>query len=461
MKIGFQGLGVSLLALAGIIATPLSSYAQDSNEGTVSGFAEVRGITQVGAKGEPFQGIERVRSSFDAPLGERVSLVTTVEAELTQGRDLQTEFERLFNESPIVTDGWFDLLECSWPDPHANTTLQIDDARDYLRLDRFYLDVYLPGIDLRIGRQAVQWGSAQMINPTDPFPEVLFTTPWRFRQGVNSVRATIPFKAHQVQLFLGTSDLFDATRAATRATFNALQTDWSVVAAYRGETGERMVGADIRGTLGVGYWIEAAVHMPTDDVPTTRWRSDEVEACGSGCVWEEVAIGVDYSFPVLDLFVVGAQYYRNGSGLPNLSGIGLGGPVGGALQVPTCDNSSSVSFMETPTVVDPYRPFTSGRDYVILNTKLTFIPELSTSLVALQNLGDGSGYFIPQLTTLPTGWLEIAVVGQVPYQLWGDYGEFRPNPNDLIIGEPDAGLEVDLNGLLADATVVLWARVNF
>ena len=131
----------------------------------------------------------------------------------------------------------------------------------------------------------------------------------------------------------------------------------------------------------------------------------------------------------------------------------------GAVQVPTCNVEIGEPLFAAPTAIDPYKPFTSGRDYALLSTQITFIPELSTSLVALQNLADGSGYFIPQLTTLPTAWLEISVVGQLPYQLWGDHGEFRPSPEDLTLGEPELGIELD--GLLADATVVVWARANF
>ena len=79
-----------------------------------------------------------------------------------------------------------------WPQ-QVNRLLTIQGSWSYLDVDRLYLDWYTGPVDVRVGRQALTWGSARFLNPTDPFPEVLFAEPWRPRRGVNAIRAHIPF----------------------------------------------------------------------------------------------------------------------------------------------------------------------------------------------------------------------------------------------------------------------------
>ncbi len=338
----------------------------------VSGFAEVRGIGQIGVDGVPYNLIERFRPTFDAPLGDRVSLSTTVEAQLVQGRRLQDEVERTIDESDVGP--LLDVFGCAWPEPPRNQLLGIDGIADWLTIERLYLDAYLPQADIRVGRQAVQWGSALLVNPTDPFPEVLFTEPWRFRAGVNATRVTVPLGDHQAQLFLGADDAFTAVRAAGRATVRAAGTDFSVVAAHRGETGEELVGIDVRGTLGVGFWGEAALHVPEGTE-----------------VWEEVALGVDYSFPVMELLVVAAQYYRRGAGSAEVDPLGAVGTLASAVEPPQCSGGDPELLaglgLDPGAAVDPYASPFRGRDYGLVVVRAGIVEELSATLVVLQNVG--------------------------------------------------------------------------
>lgn len=189
----------------------------------VQGFAELRATAAIGADGPPFQLVERFRPTFEAPLSERVFLSTTVEMGFIQGRDNTDVFESALRESdfgPLL-----EAANCEWPD-NANNVFRIDRASDYLAVDRLYVDWYTPKFDLRVGRQALQWGSALFINPTDPFPQVLFTEPFKPRAGVNSARVTIPFgQLNQVQAVIGTNDTFTKVRAAVRGIVNAANTD--------------------------------------------------------------------------------------------------------------------------------------------------------------------------------------------------------------------------------------------
>jgi hypothetical protein len=81
----------------------------------------------------------------------------------------------------------------------------------------------------------------------------------------------------------------------------------------------------------------------------------------------------------------------------------------------------------------------------------------------LQNLGDGSGLIVPAISVRPTGWLDLSLTGQVPLRLWGDGGELSPGDTTLDVplapGLPP--LQVDLGGLIPQATLTGWVRVSW
>ena len=359
----------------------LSSLAHGADEPTVGGYAEARGQYIAGVDEDQWQTVERVRPETTMPIHERLALTTTVEAAFVQGLDA-TDYTEVGN---------------------------------YLSVERLFLDVWLPFADARVGRQAIHWGSAFIVNPTDPFPEILVTQPWRERVGVNSARVTIPVaERHSFQGVIGMDDSFENARAAGRATANFLQTDFSLVGAYRQQTEDGFVGADVRGTAGVGFWLEGAWHLDVDP-------------------YEEVAVGIDYSFPLLDGLIVNAQYYRNGSGAVDV----LADPL--ALLEPEYDPD------------DPFAPVFHGRDYAMASAALVVNPAFTGSIVVTQNLGDGSAGAVPTIVWTPNGWLEVSGAATVPFSTWGDGGELHP---------PDEIMGVDISGLVPDATFTLWTRVS-
>ena len=52
---------------------------------------------------------------------------------------------------------------------------------------------------IRIGRQALSWGSALFINPSDPMPQTLAETPWQERTGFDAVYISHPMEIHGEQ----------------------------------------------------------------------------------------------------------------------------------------------------------------------------------------------------------------------------------------------------------------------
>ena len=397
-----------------LLLAPSEAMAQSA-----LGFGELRVSLFPGATGDVWQLVERVRPTLEAEVADRVKLVATIEAGFDQGRDLEEEVQRTLRAQGLgpLLDG----AGCELPE-HRNRTLRIDSAGDYLDVDRLYVDVYLGDVDLRAGRHAINWGSAQFFNPTDPFPEVLLAEPWRPRRGVNAIRASVPFgDANDVAAVIGTSDTFDELRAAARLRINWAGIDFAAVGAYPGEHG--LVGLDLRGTFGVGWWIEAAYLIGPDR-------------------HEEIAVGIDYSFPIFERALLFAQYYRNGAGSPDAR------PALGA------------AFGSSPCMErDPFAPFVAGRDYFLLGGSLVVEPELTMTFSLLQNLGDGSGFVVPTIIYNLFDWLDVAFSAQVPYTLWGDGGELAPSDDDLTFA---AGpITADLSGLVPDATVTLWTRASF
>ncbi|MFK7929029.1 MAG: hypothetical protein AB8H79_12625 [Myxococcota bacterium] len=378
------------------------------------GFAEVRVQAYTGVEGAPVAVIERFRPTFSADLSDRISLSSTLELGLNQGWRADVRARRLLEDANVLAPS----------EEPSNPILRIDELSDYLYVDRLYVDAYTKYADIRVGRQALNWGSGFVVNPSDPFPQVLLTEPWKPRQGVNAVRATIPLGGlSRVQLVGASDDAFVHPRVAGRVTVNALDTDFSAVGAYREEANNGIVGLDIKGTLGVGFWVEGVVHI------------------GEGTPYEEVAIGADYSFNVLNGLFVTAQYYRNGNEP------GVTGP--------------SALFAERE---DPFAPFFSGRDYLMLSGNLAIVPEASTSVLAIQNLGDGTAFIVPTVGVYPSAKFDITLAAQIPLSTWGDGGEFRPSPQTLQATLPtlDGGTtDVDLNGISPSSTLILWLRYNY
>lgn len=406
---------------------------------SVSGFVEARAAEAVGVEGESRQTTERFRPTVEVELAPRIRLLATLELAFLQGRDNQEELQRTLEGSdfgPLLGQA-----QCTWPE-RSHEVLGLEDADAYLDVSRFHLDIYLPSLDLRIGRQALHWGSAQLINPTDPFPELFFAEPWRPRRGINAVRGTVPLsQSGDFTGVVATNDDWDALRAAARLRLRFGATDLALVAAYRsdgGADGDGIAGIDIKGTLGVGYWLEAALHLREDD-------------------YEEIALGIDYSFPVGDGLIVMGEYYRNGAGDTQTASAVLGT----AFEPPDCLCDLGLFAEGVP---DPFAPLLRGRDYLLLAAILNASPAVSTNLSVLQNLGDGTGSFAPSITWHPRGWLDVSVTAQIPYTLWGDGGEFKPAADDLLIVRdlgPLGVFQADFSGWVPEATLTVWTRASF
>ncbi len=410
----------------------------------LAGYAELRGAGFLGVDGAPWSVQERLRPVFEAAVAERVNVEAVVEARWAQGRHNPSVINELLADSSLGPD-----LKGAGCDLSAPA--RYEEVSDYLSVERLRLDVNLPAVDLKIGRQAITWGSALVVHPTDPFPEVLALDPGKERAGVQAVRAEVPVGAHQVSALVAVGDDLSTFHAddtkfedlpftgAGRFTVRALEADWSAVAWGRPD-GVWFGGADLRGTLGVGWWVEGGWHG-AEEAP-------------------EVVVGIDYSFPVAEQLYVAAEYRYDGTGAePEAYDWAA---RGGGITVP-----SSCAVFSAPATAEETNSaprFTLGQHYAhgILNVRLT--EELAVSTAAVVNLKDTTGILVPDVSyNLGTNAV-IHLGAQVPF---GEDGEFRPDPSELTASfgglPPDKAVALAdvIDGMLFDASINAWLRYSF
>jgi hypothetical protein len=395
----------------------------------IEGYAEVRASGLIGVEGTPWTLVERARPSFSIPIGDRVTVEAVVEAAFSQGRDNTDEAAALILASDLGP-----LLEaggCSYdPEP------RYDEVSDYLSVERLHIDLNLAAVDLTIGRQALNWGSGLVFHPTDLYAEVVATEPWRERRGVNAVKAAVPIGDHQVMAVVAVDDDLSplyadkiaapAVSGAVKATFRAAGTDLSAVG-HVGSNGDWFAGADLRGNLGVGWWVEGG------------WHGKAGAA--------EVVAGVDYSFDVLNLLYVAAEYRYDGTGaLPE--------DYDFAARSTGASNPFDCAFLPTAEAGEPRA--TLGQHYVDGIVRLGLTEDIGVSAVAIVNLLDGTGYAVPDAYANVGSHATVHIGAQIPF---GKDGEFRPADEDMSY---TAGTyTADLSGLVPDATVLGWVRYSF
>ncbi len=415
----------------------------------VGGSAEVRGMYQVDVEGTPWTAIEKVRPTFEVRTGDRVRAFAAVEGTLAQGRDTADELALFLEASEVGPD----LEEyCTRVEDYS-----FDDVQEYLTVERLYVDFLGEKVDVRVGRQAVNWGSALVFHPSDLVSEVVAAEPWRERKGVNAVRANIsPTPALDGVLLLALEDdlsAFEKTDAgelpeaqdwpmagAAKVTLHALETDWSAVASYKMD-GHWFAGADLRGQLEVGWWVEGG------------WHGDQDAVDPEG---PEVVVGLDYSLPVLDRFYVAAEYRYDGTGEADAADYDYSLRSGAAVAPPySCPFSTSGTNADADAEPLSSR-LTLGQHYVHGVLNVQFLTDWAVQTVAIVNVQDGTGMLVPDASVLLGERFQVHVGAQIPV---GEDGEFVPPEDEFVVhvGNKSA----NLSGFVPAATLNAWARYSF
>ncbi|MYF98027.1 hypothetical protein F4212_02660 [Candidatus Poribacteria bacterium] len=212
----------------------------------------------------------------------------------------------LFTESPIavgiassryrVAD--FDSL--LYPDDNE----QVGSVGIYHNLDRASVQISTDYADISIGRDAIAWGSARIINPTDvvaPFNYDQLDT--EDRVGVDAVRVRIPVGVLgevDTGYIFGTDFDFNKSAIYLRTLFNTLETDYSIgLIEYQNDL---LFGLDIaRGIGGAGFWFEMSYVL-----------AEAFDGIDSKNNYIRTSVGLDYSFGGETYTFV--EYHYNGAG---------------------------------------------------------------------------------------------------------------------------------------------------
>jgi hypothetical protein len=219
-------------------------------------------------------------------------------------------------------------------------------------LDRLNVQLQFASGDLTLGRQAMTFGSARIINPTDVFlPFAVGTLNTEYRTGIDGIRFQRPLGQLgelDMGLVLGQDGQRDNSAAFVHVKTNLEGNDLEFSAITFGQ--QTLLGAGLQTSLGtMGFWFEGAVVNGTEHY----WR---------------ISTGLDYAFNESLLGLV--EYHYNGAG---------GAPA------------DYLSLLAT----QPYRQggvFLLGQHYLMPGLNLQLTPLLSISAQAIINLADSSAF---------------------------------------------------------------------
>ena len=197
----------------------------------------------------------------------------------------------LFSESPFAVGVASSLYRVADFDAriYPSTDAAVGSVGIYHNLDRAAVQFSTDFADFSIGRDAIAWGSARIINPTDIIaPYTYDQLDTEDRVGVDAVRVRIPVGVMgEVDTGYIFGNNFDVDKSAVflRSQLNAAETDFSILLLEFQR--DLLIGLDIaRGIGGAGFWLETAYVLtdPFDDAPDV---SDN---------YLRTSVGLDYSF---------------------------------------------------------------------------------------------------------------------------------------------------------------------
>ena len=175
----------------------------------------------------------------------------------------------------------------------------------YHNLDRVSVQFSTDFADFAVGRDAIAWGSARVVNPTDvvaPYTYDQLDTEDRF--GVDAVRVRIPVGVMgevDAGYISGANFDFDKSAVFFRTQLNAAETDFSILLLEFQR--DLLIGLDVaRGIGGAGFWLETA-YVFTRPFDAESDVSDD---------YLRTSIGLDYSFGGETYAFI--EYHFNGAG---------------------------------------------------------------------------------------------------------------------------------------------------
>ena len=268
----------------------------------------------------------------------------------------------LFSEPPIAAGA--DSLRYRVVD--FDTTIYPDeDAPEgsfglFHNLDRASIAYGADFGDITIGRQAIAWGSARVVNPTDVIaPYAYNQLDTEDRIGVDAIRVQIPIGVlgeFDTGYVFGENFAFGKSAFFLRSQLNAVETDFSI--SLLGFREHLMTGFDIaRGIGGAGFWLEAAY------VYAHSFDSENPNAEN----YLRASIGLDYSFGGVAYGFI--EYHFSGAGAQ--------------------EPEDYLANLDRPAYTDG-AVYLMGRHYFVPGLTFQITPLISLSGVVLSNIADPS-----------------------------------------------------------------------
>ncbi len=228
----------------------------------------------------------------------------------------------------------------------------------YQNLDRFNMQMHFEQGDLTLGRQAMAFGSARFINPSDIFlPFSIGTLNQEYRTGIDGIRYQ-----HYLNDFFSIDSGFilgqdlkvqnNAFFFRTQSSFNGNDLETMVTVL----DDANLLGFGLQRALGeLGFWFESA-YLNNTDHQNNYWRT---------------STGLDYAFN--DKFFAMVEYHYNGAGAKETENYLL--------------NSQSLAY-------EKYGVHLLGQQYLLPSLTWTANALLSINGSAYINLNDQSALFI-------------------------------------------------------------------
>jgi hypothetical protein len=275
----------------------------------------------------------------------------------------------------------------------------------YQNLDRAQLEIRFGRMDFYLGRQAIAWGSARVINPTDilaPFSYTALDT--EDRVGVDALRARLATGImSELDAGLVAGEDFDSRNSAAYLRYKMYfeRTDLAaMVVAFREHV---MAGVDVsRAVGGAGGWLETALVWPrllqsrADIRPHSYWR---------------LSLGADYNLGA-DTYGF-AEYHYNQPG--------------------ASDPHDYPALVTGPAYIDG-AVYLLGKHYLAPGITHQISPLITAAGEFLWNLSDGSAYL--------TASVEYNVAENV-YLAGGGYLGIGPGPKGPLQIESEFGAYPD------------------
>ncbi len=339
-----------------------------------------------------------------------------VDGDLDPGFDFECNaFLEMSRLPPLSLDGTF-ATAGSVRSPYRTPHLTWDfweggEGRGQLGLDRFFVSLHAPPVDVSVGRMPINLSVMNLFTPNDFFAPFSATAINKvYKPGVDALRvslATGSLGSVEVVGALGSDadgvPALDRCALMGRVSLVQWNFQWAVLGGRL--AGRSVVGGSLQGDVGrVGIRSEGHAGFPDPAGPGTLRDTDNYVRIAAGFdipfTWRNAAVGADYLF----------------------QSDGADGPEG---------------YLQRAANLFPDDPVYLGRHYVGLSAGGEILPILRMNLLSLINAGDGSGLAALMLLWNVLDEADLAAGVLVP---WGRGPSAGPTPESLPVIHSEFGL---------------------